>query len=126
MHETKNFLISGVEVPLRWSNRARYRLSSLPNPPEWQDIQRPAKHTAFIIGHAWAMQVGSNLRYKTPEDLAEAIGEDGQIIEQLGEYICKAAYAVDLPGIEQPAGEGTAAEGEPSAAPSHSPGSSSA
>lgn len=61
---------------IAWSNRADYRLSSLPNPPNWLDLKNPAKSYATLLGYIWAMLVDHPEDFRSPEDLAEHVPLD--------------------------------------------------
>jgi hypothetical protein len=91
------------DVPVKWTNRARFRLSDLPRPPTLEHLPRE-KQLAFLIAHLWAALADDADRrlWKSPEDLAELVDEKN--LGDISTFVFREAYDIDVdaPPVAEP------------------------
>lgn len=67
---------------ISWSNRARYRLGTLAQPPQFTHLNDAARAYTALCAYLWAMLADRPEDFITPEALAEHVDP-----EKLGDYI---------------------------------------
>ena len=80
------------ERSIAFSQRALFRMGSLPSPFEFSDLQKPRKSYAALVAWLWACLVPVDAAdFATPEDLANHVPIDreacGRLVSALADAI---------------------------------------
>lgn len=92
----KNAMFTKVQIgdkayPIRYSNRAAYRIGIQDKPTSLSDLRNKKRATAALIQWVWACLIDEGAAaFETPEDLAAAVS-DGQLPD-LFEALSQAIY----------------------------------
>lgn len=99
---------------IAFTQRALFRMGSLPAPFEFDDLQRPRKSYAALVAWVWACLVPADAAdFPAPEDLAAHIPPQREVCRQLASQL---AEAINAGSSEQ--------KNAPSSTPGTSPASS--
>lgn len=100
------------ERRIQFTNRALFRMATLPTPFEFDDLSKPRKSYAALVAWLWACLVPADAAdFASPEDLAQHVPVDR-------------ARCADLAAKLADAINGGAEKNAPSSTPSSSPASS--
>lgn len=82
------------ERSIAFTQRARFRMGTLPAPFEFGDLSKPRKAYAALIAWTWACLVPEDAAdFPTPEDLAEYIPAEADAVRRVGKALADAINA---------------------------------
>lgn len=79
--QTPTITIHGKPFALRWNLRSHYRLQGLAQPSKVDHLTDPDRSVKAMVDFAWAA-LPDAAKVETPEDLAEALSETDNGIEE--------------------------------------------
>lgn len=95
--------------PVRWSNRAAARNSSLARPGEFTALAKPKRALYAMCAILWAALVDRDHPFEAPEDLAEYLETEAQhlaALEAIGDMVKQAFPEKKSPPSSEPSAPG--------------------
>jgi len=95
--------------PIRWTNRAKARNSSLVRPGEFTALAKPRRALYAMCAILWAALVDREHPFEAPEDLAEYLETEAQqlaALEAIGSMVKQAFPEKKSPPSSEPSAPG--------------------